>query len=81
MEAENRRLVTPLGALIDVALAGIVFLVFCFGIIPPHVPFYDPTWKFLFSAYTSMVMAGFSWLAFSLFRVTLIDQLRARKSH
>jgi len=79
MEAENRKLVSPLGALTDVVLAGIVFIVFCFFIIPPHVPFYDPAWNFVFSAYTSLVMAGFAWLAFSLFRVTLIDQRRARK--
>ncbi|MGE9295108.1 MAG: hypothetical protein ACQKBV_02310 [Puniceicoccales bacterium] len=80
MEAENRRLVTPLGALIDVVLSGLVFLVFFIFIIPPHVPFYDPFWKTLFTAYTSIVMAGFSWLAFCLFRVTLIDQLRANKA-
>lgn len=80
MEPENRKLVTPLGAMIDVALAGVVFLVFFFGIIPPHVPFYEPFWRFFFSAYTSAVMAGFAWLALCLFRVTLIDQLRGRKS-
>ncbi|MEO0796433.1 MAG: hypothetical protein AAFX93_14785 [Verrucomicrobiota bacterium] len=80
MEAEDRKLVSPLGALIDVALSGVVFLVFCFKIIPPHVPFYEPHWNFFFSAYTSVVMAGFAWLALSLFRVTLIDQLRTKKA-
>lgn len=79
MEPENRQLVTPAGALIDIALCAVVFAVFCFGIVPSHVPFYDPVWKFLFSAYTSLVMAGFAWLALSLFRVTLADQLRRRK--
>lgn len=79
MEAENRKLVTPLGALIDVVICGVVFLVFFLFIIPPHVPFYEPFWKYFFSAYTSVVMAGFAWLALCLFRVTLVDQLRARK--
>lgn len=81
MEAENRKLVTPLGALIDVVLAGVVFLVFFLVIIPPHVPFHETVWKYFFSAYTSVVMAGFAWLALSLFRVTLIDQLRAKQQH
>ena len=80
MESADRKLVTPMGALIDVAIAGGVFVAFCFFIIPPHVPFYNPVWKFLFSAYTSTVMAGFAWLALCLFRVTLVDQLRAEKS-
>jgi len=79
MEAENRKLVTPLGALIDVVIAGVVFLVFFLFIIPPHVPFYETGWKMFFSAYTSVVMGGFTWLALCLFRVTLIDQLRAKK--
>lgn len=79
MEAENRKLVTPLGALIDVVICGVVFLFFFIFVIPSHVPFYEPFWKFFFCAYTSAVMAGFAWLALCLFRVTLIDQLRARK--
>lgn len=79
MEIENRKLVTPVGALIDVCVAGAVFLFFFFVVIPSHVPFYEPFWKFFFCAYTSAVMAGFAWLAACLFRVTLIDQLRNNK--
>ncbi|MDP0496665.1 MAG: hypothetical protein Q7Q73_10695 [Verrucomicrobiota bacterium JB024] len=79
MEVENRKLVGVLGALVDVAIAFCVFLVFMFVIIPSHVPIYDPTWKMIFSGYCSVVMGGFSWLALCLFRVTLVDQLRRRK--
>jgi len=80
MEAENRKLVSPVGALIDVAISFAVFLVFMFVIIPPHVFVYDPVWKMILSAYCSVVMGGFTWLALCLFRVTLMDQLRAKKA-
>ncbi|GHC11570.1 hypothetical protein [Cerasicoccus arenae] len=79
MEAENRKLVTPVGALIDVCICGGVFLFFFFVVIPSHVPFYDPFWKNLFTAYTSAVMSGFAWLALCLFRVTRVDYCRAKK--
>jgi len=80
MDNSNQKLVTPVGALTDAAIAGVVFIVFMLFIIPPHVPIYDPTWKMIFSAYTSVVMGGFAFLALSLFRVTLVDQLRRRKA-
>ncbi|WOO39414.1 hypothetical protein [Rubellicoccus peritrichatus] len=79
MESENRKLITPLGALIDLAIAGVIFLVFMFKIIPPHVPVYDPGWKMFWSAYTSVVMAGFFFMAICLFHVTLADQLRRKR--
>ncbi len=63
------------GILVDAALAGVIFVFFFLVVIPPHVPVYDPLWKAAFSAYTSSVMAGFFWLFFTLFRVTLRDQL------
>lgn len=80
MEAENRKLVTPVGALIDVVISVVVFAVFAFVIIPPHVFVYDPVWKMILSIYCSVVMGGFTWLALCLFRVTLIDQLRNNKA-
>ncbi|WP_309395973.1 hypothetical protein [Cerasicoccus maritimus] len=80
MEIENRKLVTPLGALIDIAICGVVFLFFFFVVIPPHVPFYEEFYKFLFTAYTSTVMAGFAWLALCLFRVTRVDQMKNKKA-
>ena len=79
METEQRKLIGPVGATIDIILALIVFTVFTLFIIPPHVPFYDPTWKYTLSAYTSLVMTGFFWMALNLFHVTLVDQLQRRK--
>lgn len=79
MEAEKRKLVTPLGALIDVVVCGVVFLFFFFVVIPSHVPFYEAGWRFFFTAYTSLVMAGFTWLALCLFRVTRVDQMLRKK--
>ncbi|WP_309382775.1 hypothetical protein [Cerasicoccus frondis] len=80
MEIENRKLVTPLGALIDVVICGAVFLFFFFVVIPSHVPFYETFWRLFFTAYTSTVMAGFTWLALCLFRVTRVDQMRNKKN-
>lgn len=74
MSQEKRILITPGGAVTDVIIAFIVFLVFCFYIMPSHVPFYDPVAKYLVSAYGSTVMGGFTWIALSLFRVTRVDQ-------
>ncbi|MEM8549511.1 MAG: hypothetical protein AAGF10_01865 [Verrucomicrobiota bacterium] len=79
MEAENRNLVSKVGAATDVVISLTVFLIFMLVIIPPHVPVYDPMWKMLLSAYCATVMGGFTWFFMSLFRVTLIDQLRAKK--
>lgn len=74
MAQEKRTLITPAGAATDIAIAFGVFLVFCFYIMPSHVPFYHPVAKYLVSAYGSTVMAGFAWIALSLFRVTRVDQ-------
>jgi hypothetical protein len=67
-----------LGTLIDAALAGLMFLLFFLFVIPEHVPVYDPVWKAVWSAYTSVVMAGFWFLFLSLFRMTIVDQLRRK---
>lgn len=79
MEPDKRKLITPAGFLIDLVFAGAMFLFFFFVVIPPHVPVYDPTWKMIWSAYTSLVMAGFFFLAACLFHVTLADQLHRKR--
>ena len=73
MSQEKRPLITRGGAATDAILAVVVF-VFWQVIMPPYVPFYDPVAKSLVSAYGSLVMGGFSWIALSLFRVTRVDQ-------
>lgn len=74
MSQEKRPLVTRAGAITDVILALVVFVIFWQVIMPSHVPFYDPVANSLVSAYGSTVMAGFAWMALSLFRVTRVDQ-------
>lgn len=74
MSQEKRPLITRGGAATDVVLALVVFVIFWQLIIPSHVPFYDPIAVSLVSAYGATVMAGFSWMALSLFRVTRVDQ-------
>lgn len=79
METQPRKLISKRGFIIDLVLTAIVFLVFTFKIIPPHVPVYDPGWKLFWSAYTSVVMAGFFFMGACLFHVTLADQLQRRR--
>ncbi len=79
MESNKKKLIGKTGAAVHILLTITVFLVFTFKVIPPHVPFYDPVWKFTFSAYTSLVMSGFFWMACNLFHVTLVDQLQRRQ--
>lgn len=80
MSEQNQKLVTPAGAVTDVIIAAVIFLFFMFVVIPPHVPFHEPLKIYLFSAYTSLIMAGFFWMALSLFRVTRVDQKLRKKS-
>lgn len=67
-----------IGTAIDAGLAAVMFALFFTIIIPEHAPVFDPAWKTFWSAYTSAVMAGFWFLFFTLFRVTLVDQLRGK---
>lgn len=79
MDEQKSKLITKQGALLDVALTVVFFLAFTFLVIPKHVPAYDPFWIYLFSAYTSLVMAGVFWMALSFFRVTRVDQRLRRQ--
>lgn len=67
------------GIVIDVLLSVAIFLLFTFFIIPDHTIFHDPTSTFLLSAYTSIVMGCFAFFFLTLFRVTLVDQLRNKE--
>ncbi len=79
MEPENRKLISPVAFLFDLAFAGVMFLFFFFVVIPPHVPVYDPAWKLFWTAYASLVMGGFFFMGACLFHVTLADQLHRRR--
>lgn len=81
MENKRPKLITTRGAIIDLALT---VLFFAFLMTPghavsikKHVPWTEaPEWVIWASAaYCSVCLAGVFWVALSLFRVTLVDQL------
>ena len=80
MEPENRKLITPLGLAIDLALTGIFFLAFTFFFLPAHVPAHDPFWVFVWSALTAAPLTLVFFFAACYFRVTLIDFKRNAKA-
>lgn len=77
-ETPQRKLVSPIGAVVDFILATVFFLVFTFFVIPSHVPAENPVAVYALSAYTSFAIAGVFWIALMLFRVTFVDQRMRR---
>lgn len=80
MDEQKNKLITKQGAIFDLVLTAIFFLVFTFFVIPKHVPAYDPFWIYLFSAYTSLVISGVFWIALCFFRVTRVDQAQRKRA-
>jgi hypothetical protein len=79
MDNLRPKLVTKTGAIIDVVVA-VVFFVWMTGVLKKHVPWEEAgeTAVLLGAAYCSLCLAGVLWLALSLFRVTLVDQILQR---
>jgi len=86
MENKRPKLITTQGAIIDLVLSGAFFAFLMtpkFGAwvnpvgIKKHVPWTEaPEWVIWVSAaYCALCLAGVFWVALSLFRVTLVDQL------
>lgn len=86
MESKRPKLVTKQGILVDLVLT-VLFFTFLMtpkigswtnpvGIIK-HVPWTEaPQWAILAgAAYCSVCLSGVFWMALTLFRVTLVDQL------
>jgi hypothetical protein len=76
MDNSKPKLVTIQGAIIDVVLTVIFFVVMTY-VLKNHVPWVE-SGEFavlLGGAYTSACLSGVFWLALSLFRVTLADQI------
>lgn len=76
MDNEKPKLVTKQGAIIDLILTGI-FYVWIVTVLKKHVPWQEAsdTAIWLGAAYCGACLAGVLWLALSLFRVTLVDQV------
>lgn len=79
MDNLRPKLVTKAGAIIDVALTAL-FFVWMTGILKKHVPWEEAgeTAVLLGAAYCALCLSGVLWLALSLFRVTLVDQVFQR---
>ena len=79
MDNLRPKLVTRGGALLDLALTA-VFFVWMTGILRKHVPWEEAgeTAVLLGAAYCSLCLSGVLWMALSLFRVTLVDQIFQR---
>jgi hypothetical protein len=76
MDNSKPKLVTKQGAIIDVVLTVIFFLAMT-NVLKNHVPWVEAG-EFavlLGGAYAAACLSGVFWLALSLFRVTLADQI------
>ncbi|MBM3825438.1 MAG: hypothetical protein ACKOY8_00415 [Verrucomicrobiota bacterium] len=76
MDNMKPKLVTRQGVIIDLVITA-VFFVWMTGVLKKHVPWSEsgPTAVLLGAAYCSACLSGVLWLALSLFRVTLADQM------
>lgn len=83
MDNTKPNLVTKQGATIDVILT-VIFFVAMTNVLKNHVPWVESgeVAVLLGGAYASACLSGVFWLALSLFRVTLADQiLQKSESH
>ncbi len=76
MDNLKPKLVTTRGAIIDVVLT-VIFFFWMTTVLKKHVPWVEAgeTAVLLGAAYCSLCLSGVLWMALSLFRVTLADQM------
>jgi len=76
MDNLKPKLVTTRGAIIDVVLT-VIFFLWMTTVLKKHVPWEEAgaTAVLLGAAYCSLCLSGVLWMALSLFRVTLADQM------
>lgn len=79
MDNLRPKLVSKAGALLDILLT-IVFFVWMTGVLEKHVPWVEEgeTAVLIGAAACSLCLSGVLWMALSLFRVTLADQIIQR---
>jgi hypothetical protein len=78
-ENDNRKMISPLGHVIDLVLAGVFFL-FMQRVCYAHTPDTSEKWKQILAAYTAVALTGVFWLVLQGLRVTLVDQIRRKKA-
>jgi hypothetical protein len=76
MDNLKPKLVTKQGAIIDIVLS-VIFFFWMTTVLKKHVPWVESgeTAVLIGAAYASACLTGVFWLALSLFRVTLADQI------
>ena len=76
MDNMKPKLITKQAVVIDLVLT-VVFFVWITSILKKHVPWVEAgeTAVLLGAAYCSLCLSGVLWMALSLFRVTLADQM------
>jgi len=75
---EEKKLVGKLANVIDIAMALIFFIIMAFAL-RPFVPMQGKGVVEFWAAFTALPMAGVFWIVVQMFRVTLVDQIRAKK--
>jgi protein-S-isoprenylcysteine O-methyltransferase Ste14 len=78
MAEPEQKLVTRATLAIDVVLV-IVFFLFMYTVVSPHVPSNDPDMIRLWGAITTVCLTCLFWLAVQMFRVVIRAQRAARK--
>lgn len=76
---EDKKLVGKLANVIDIAMALIFFVIMAFAL-RPFVPMQGKGVVEFWAAFTALPMAGVFWIVVQMFRVTLVDQIRAKKT-
>lgn len=75
---ENTKLVGKVANVIDLGLTLLFFILMAFAM-RPFVPMQGKGVVEFWAAFTALPMAGVFWIVVQMFRVTLVDQLRARR--
>ncbi len=78
-QPNEKPLISRNGIIIDLLLS-VAFFIYMFFVLKPHVPSEDPTAIAIVAGMTSFCMTGVFWLAANMFRVTLVDFQRNKKS-
>lgn len=75
---EDTKLISPMGAIVDVIIT-VIFCIFMTWVLIPHVPAYTLKVQLIGSLMGSVPMSLMFWIAVSMFRVTVVDMKRRRK--
>jgi len=75
----EKKLVGKTAVVVDIGIAGLFYVFMAFAL-RAHVPFQGSQNVALWGAVTAIPVTGVFWLALQMFRVTLVDQIRRRKS-